>query len=643
MRRQLLIYSIIGFITVLSLHAFAQCPVNLDFEKGDFRNWECKTGTVDHAGGANLVSWTSGSNLPEFNHHDIIAPGDVSVDSYGGFPRHCPNSSGYSVKLGNDMNGKEADGLAYTFSIPSTNNKFALVYYYAIVLQNPGHSETQQPRFRARVVDAFTGAEINCVSFDFTASGGLPGFVESGDVVYRDWTPITVDLSGYAGRTLTLEFISTDCTLGGHFGYAYIDVNSTCTQIIEGTAFCDLDTTITLKGPFGFQAYDWYTDLSFAAKKATTQNITVTISSAGSIFPLVLTPWPGFGCADTLYAHIKIASKPVSDAGPDKTTCSNEPVMLGGPPGGEYSYLWTPATYLTESQVRNPVVEPILTGPTWFYVTTTDTTTGCFQIDSALITPFFVDTSISSIGRLVYCPRDPVNLQLKVNNTVSAVQWFQNNNLIPGANQLTYKPVETGKYWARITQSGCHDTSTIYTVGITNFPTAKFTPDKDFQCTKYPILFKNQTTFTGSVEPSYTWVFGDGNSANNKNAENTFTIAGKYNVKLVSSLFDCKDSITKTVTIMKNCFPLVPTAFTPNNDGINDRLKPITPGLKSLKRFSVVNRYGNFVFTTSREGDSWDGHYNGRPAVPGVYIWMLEYVANDGTLQQEKGTVALIR
>jgi gliding motility-associated-like protein len=630
-------------LILMRFASIAQCPGNIDFEYGNFQGWECKIGEVNSNANYNQVNWSSISAFPDFDRQELYGPGDTTRDQYGGFYRHCPNSSGYSVRLGNDNTGKEAEGLSYTFTIPANNTKFALVYYYAIVLQDPGHNESQQPRFRARVVDAWSESELSCVAFDFTASASLPGFQANGGVVYRDWTPITVDLGAYAGRTVRLEFVTSDCTLGGHFGYAYIDVNSTCTQTIEGTSFCNADTSITLKGPYGFQSYEWYTDLSFSQIKANTQTITLTRSSVGNVYPLILIPFPGFGCTDTLYAAIKVAAKPVADAGPDRSSCDKQGITLGGPPGSLNEYLWKPANYLSNAQIANPVVKPGLPGPTRFYLTVTDTSTGCYETDSTLINPVFVDTATTNTGRLVYCPNDNFNLTLAVSNAGSTVHWYKGDSEIFGANMLTYSPVSLGNYWARIIQNGCIDSSRTFTVSYTDFPTADFFPDKEIQCIKYPVRFINNTKHTGTNTPVYTWSFRDGNTSTAINPDNLFTIPGRYSVKLVSSLFGCKDSIEKSVTIMKNCFPMVPNAFTPNNDGLNDRIKPITPGMKNLVRFAIANRYGNFVFTTSKEGESWDGNFNGHQAPSGIYVWILEYIASDGSRQMEKGTVALIR
>lgn len=208
----------------------ANCPVNLDFENGNFSNWQCLRGHVLADNSNNILQLNP---VAPGDVHKIISSDNSTLDPYGRFPVSCSNGSRYSVKLGNNTGGHEAEALAYTFTIPASVNNFAIVYNYAIVLQNPGHQPHEQPRFRGRVIDVATDAEINCVSFDFAASSSLPGFKPSRDyqgVLYKDWTPVFVDLSEYAGRTVRLEFITSDCTNNQHFGYAYIDVNSVCSN-----------------------------------------------------------------------------------------------------------------------------------------------------------------------------------------------------------------------------------------------------------------------------------------------------------------------------------------------------------------------------------------------------------------------------
>src|SRR5258706_4821613 len=238
-------------ITITYSQGSGLCPPNLDFEYGDFTNWECLRGYVISTGIENVVN-LSVSGPSEV--HTIIPANNLELDEYGFFPKSCPNGSGYSVMLGNQLGGHEAEGLTYTYTIPPGTKRFSIIYNYAVVLQNPNHQPTEQPRFRARIVDVNSNAEINCVSFDFTASSSLPGFKVSRtapDVLYKDWTPISIDLSSYAGKTIRLEFITSDCTFNRHFGYAYVDVNSNCSGTFIGSTLCEGDSSVSMTAPYG--------------------------------------------------------------------------------------------------------------------------------------------------------------------------------------------------------------------------------------------------------------------------------------------------------------------------------------------------------------------------------------------------------
>jgi len=124
--------------------AYSQsCPPNIDFEKGTLDNWQCYVGNTVAVGGANEIYLTQTS--PTYNRHTMHSSGSNAYDVYGNFPVTCPNGSGYSVQLGNDLGGGQAEGISYTFTIPANENAFSLIYNYAVVFQAPGHRQNEQP------------------------------------------------------------------------------------------------------------------------------------------------------------------------------------------------------------------------------------------------------------------------------------------------------------------------------------------------------------------------------------------------------------------------------------------------------------------------------------------------------------------
>ncbi|HEX3164886.1 MAG TPA: T9SS type B sorting domain-containing protein, partial [Chitinophagaceae bacterium] len=87
----------------------------------------------------------------------------------------------------------------------------------------------------------------------------------------------------------------------------------------------------------------------------------------------------------------------------------------------------------------------------------------------------------------------------------------------------------------------------------------------------------------------------------------------------------------------------VPKAWTPNNDGHNDKLFPLTVNIRELKYFRVFNRWGQLVFETNAIGQGWDGVFQGKPAVMDVYTWTVEAIGVDGKYIKKSGNSVLIR
>ena len=72
-----------------------------------------------------------------------------------------------------------------------------------------------------------------------------------------------------------------------------------------------------------------------------------------------------------------------------------------------------------------------------------------------------------------------------------------------------------------------------------------------------------------------------------------------------------KDFDTVNIRVFKGPTFYVPTAFTPNGDGLNDIFRPTAVGIASMEYFRVFNRYGELVYETSDITKGWDGTYKG--------------------------------
>lgn len=92
---------------------------------------------------------------------------------------------------------------------------------------------------------------------------------------------------------------------------------------------------------------------------------------------------------------------------------------------------------------------------------------------------------------------------------------------------------------------------------------------------------------------------------------------------------------------------LVPTAFSPNNDGVNDLMRFHHKYLKQLNYFVIQNRWSERVFYTDKFGEqyseAWDGVFREKDSPIGVYAYHIEYVDNDGEIKHKSGNFTLIR
>ena len=112
----------------------------------------------------------------------------------------------------------------------------------------------------------------------------------------------------------------------------------------------------------------------------------------------------------------------------------------------------------------------------------------------------------------------------------------------------------------------------------------------------------------------------------------------------ISNEAECVDSAFITVKVFSTRPTVfVPTAFTPNSDGRNDRLRPIAAGIKDIEYFNVYNRWGELVFSTRRNGEGWDGSVNGQPQGTGTFVWVVKATDYNGSAYFQKGVSTLIR
>ena len=86
----------------------------------------------------------------------------------------------------------------------------------------------------------------------------------------------------------------------------------------------------------------------------------------------------------------------------------------------------------------------------------------------------------------------------------------------------------------------------------------------------------------------------------------------------------------------------IPTAFTPNGDGLNDLFKVQANFVPNTFEMSIFNRKGELMFLTQNMGIGWDGQFHGQTLPSGVYVCVIKYTDREGKMQKKQGQVMLL-
>lgn len=245
------------------------------------------------------------------------------------------------------------------------------------------------------------------------------------------------------------------------------------------------------------------------------------------------------------------------------------------------------------------------------------------------------------------CERDTFMFTHNGAHNVNSWNWTFNNTVTATTQtyNIIFPATSTNTIQLIVSNGVCKDTSSAQIV-LNNEVKADFEMP-DVICPEDPLEVVN--TSSGQIS-SWLWKYDIIGSSTLEDPPPflfpTLNREAYYTVKLLAynSNLGCIDSARKTLTVLDHCLIEVPTAFTPNDDGLNDFFQPHN-ALKALNyEFRVFNRWGQLVFQSRNWREKWDGRINGAYQTTGVFVWMLSYTHKDtGKQVFRKGTVTVIR
>ena len=245
-----------------------------------------------------------------------------------------------------------------------------------------------------------------------------------------------------------------------------------------------------------------------------------------------------------------------------------------------------------------------------------------------------------------------------VANTSGGVQPF--TYLVNGVQQAsdTFSNLNAGNYSVLVLDAnGCRATSSFVVASPSAFSVKLSVTEQSILTNMQTQLIATPTSNSAVI--GYIWspivengadIFSYGNCTDTVNCSTPYVkppFTTTFTVQMMNA-DSCIASDTVTVNVTNQPVSFIPTAFTPNNDGLNDRFQFAILGANTVE-VSIYNRWGQKLYynanqTNSVTGtDGWDGTISGKPAPEDTYAYQIKVTYFDDTVKTIAGTVTLMR
>jgi len=653
--------------TILLLHlsyaTIAQKPFNqdpgnpnLDFSLGNFSNWQLSWGNRG-------TPYINNGMMTGAGSHTIVEIYGTNWDGNAGTGglKRVPDGLAKVARLGAPAGGGYGNPKSYAMKYDITvNAAYPILFFQLASIMDITHGDAENTNYQFSIKNASGGYLFPqpCGGIQLTSRGrnATPAgnvysspplssysfLPEIGSILYQPWQSVAVDLSSYAGQTITIAYEHSDCWTGHHGSYSYI--SAAMRSPYDTFHFCHGAAAATIR-PYlpDFRSYLWNTG-------STTDSIIISNPADGAIYTCQIGSYNG---CSTTFTYILKEIKTNADFNFVGGGICNQIQFLDRSAtnaGHIDQWQWNFGDPGSGAANTGIVPDPLHTypGPGDYTVSLTVTdTSGCTHTIARTVSVSPEGTRAQIGLPDTSCISDTLAFEDLTVNTSRRTWFIDDLPMNDTSKTLHHIFDQAGTYKVKliaIGNNGCPDTAT-QTFRVYDLPRSaiQVSPFTNAAPVTDPVFM-----FKGFEENAagYVWNFGYGSAAG-QGQYTSFTYPPEIAEYIVTlKTYDkngCHNTASESVKIMPPGL-MVPNAFSPNGDGSNDVFKVVNITSQTLKEFSVYNRYGQRVFYTLQPGSGWDGTFNGGPCDVGTYYYVLRY-SMPGSDQEYmmKGDVTLIR
>ncbi len=455
--------------------------------------------------------------------------------------------------------------------------------------------------------------------------------ISSGSITSRSWlfNNNLINSASTFNHTFT-NLTNFDVTLISSSSFGCADtVTQTITvhplpvaSVRPDTAIC-IGEAVQLFASGGIR-YQWQPSASLnsdtiadpVATPTATTNYTITVIDVNS-------------CRDDENVAITVNPLPPTNAGVDTYICEGDSYQLNGT--GGISFIWSPGNLVSDSTIANPTTTP---ADTTTYFLTSFNQFGCKNMDS-----------------ITLAVQHPINLTVSEDQDLCEGKSL----VLTASGGLYYEWLPSG---GQPNNTGPEYTvspvvSTTYTVSISN---DCFSASGSIDVTVHGLPFVDAGVDDSMIRDEFVFLKGTSTGIDNywsppaglDDPQSLGTRASPFNTTTYTltsvSEYGCEaiDSVKIDVRVVN--LLLIPTAFSPNGDGVNDIYKIIKVlNVERLLDFKIFNRWGQIVFETTDINIGWDGTFKDERQELAVYVFYIKALNRDGEIITKEGNVTLVR